>query len=252
VVLPSLWWGGDERAPGPRFEILGDRTRGTYAELVRVPEECVAPKPRGLSFEQAAALPLAGVTAHRALFGRGALRPGETVAVLGAGSGVSTFAVALARLAGARVLVTSSSEDKLARARELGADDGVLYTDADWPERLRALTPGGAGADLVVDSAGTWADSLGALRAGGRLVVLGATAADAATLAVRPFFFGQFSILGTTMGSPRDFAALLALVDANPSCAPVVDSVRPLAEAAEAHAAMERREHFGKLVLAVG
>src|SRR5204863_6081511 len=124
-------WGRDERHPGPDFEILGDHTAGTYAELVAVPAENVFALPRGWDWPSAAALPLAGVTAYRALFSRGGLQRGETVVILGAGSGVSTIAVALARMAGARVLVTSSSAAKVERARQLGAAGGVLYTDPD-------------------------------------------------------------------------------------------------------------------------
>jgi NADPH:quinone reductase-like Zn-dependent oxidoreductase len=243
VILPSLFWGSSERHPGPRFEILGDHTAGTYAELVAVPEPNVFPVPAGFDWPSAAALPLAGATAYRALFSRGGLQAGETVVILGAGSGVSTIAIALARMAGARVLVTSSSPAKLERAAELGAAGGVLYTDPDWAEQLEQ-------ADLVVDSVGaTWPQSLSALKPGGRLVAFGATGGDRATVDVRPFYFGQFSILGTTMGSPRDFAGLLALLERNPRWRPAVEAVLGLDDAAAAHQRMERREHFGKLVL---
>ena len=263
IILPSLWWGDDERAPSDAFEILGDYRDGTYAELVAVPEENLFAKPAGWDWPEAAALGLAGVTAHRALFHRGGLTAGETVLILGAGSGVSTIAVSLAAIAGARVLVTSSSRAKIDRAVALGAAGGVLYTEPEWPARLRALAGdtdgtgggggagGGGGVDLVVDSAGLWADSLAVLNPGGRLVSFGATAADRAAVAVRPFYFGQFTILGTTMGSPRDFAGLLELIGRRPDWRPVVDSVAPLSQAASLHAAMERHQHFGKLVLSI-
>ena len=250
VIFPSLHWGEREDAPTERFEILGGPTDGTYAELVVVPEENAVPKPRGLSWPEAAALPLAGVTAHRALFARGALRAGETVLVLGAGSGVSTFLVQLAARAGARVLVTSSSEAKIERARELGAETGVLYTDDDWPEAVRKLT-GGSGVDLVVDSVGsTWQQSVSCLRRGGRCVVFGATGGGSVELDVRAFYLQWKSLLGTTMGSPRDFARLLESLDRD-GWSPVVDSVRPLTAAAEAHARIESGDHFGKLVLEI-
>jgi zinc-binding alcohol dehydrogenase/oxidoreductase len=249
VVYPSLRWGDREEAPGDRFEILGAPTDGTYAELIVLPRQNVQPKPARLSWEEAAALPLAGLTAYRALFSRGHLRGGETVLVLGAGSGVTTIAVQLAVQEGARVLVTSSSQEKLDRAAELGAAGGALYTEEGWVDEIRALA-GGAGVDLVVDSAGTWEDSLRTLRRGGRLVALGATASEEARLAPRPFYGGQYSLLGTTMGSPRDFAGLLRLAAAG-SWRPVVDSVRPLGEAAEAHRRLEAADHFGKLVLEV-
>jgi NADPH:quinone reductase-like Zn-dependent oxidoreductase len=251
VILPSLHWGEDARAPGPSFEILGDYTDGTYAELVAVPDQNLFPKPRGWSFTDAAALPLAGLTAQRALFARGALRRDETVLILGAGGGVATTAVALAAIAGARVLVTTSSAEKLDHSKALGADDGVLYTDDDWPQGILELT-GGDGVDLVIDSVGsTWSDALSTLRAGGRLVSFGATGSARTEVDVRRFYFGQHTILGTTMGSPRDFAALLATVRTSPAWRPAVDSVLPLDRAADAHAAMERHRHTGKLVLSV-
>jgi NADPH:quinone reductase-like Zn-dependent oxidoreductase len=146
--------------------------------------------------------------------------------------------------------VTSSSPEKLDRAAQLGAHGGTLYTDDGWPEQIRELT-GDRGVDLVIDSVGsTWAQSLSVLCGGGRLVTFGATGGDKATVGVRPFYFGQHTILGTTMGSPRDFAGLLGLVADQPEWRPVVHSVTPLDDAAAAHAALERREHFGKLVLA--
>jgi NADPH:quinone reductase-like Zn-dependent oxidoreductase len=249
VILPSLSWGEDERCPGPSFSILGDVADGTYAELVAVPAESLFPRPRGFSWAEAAALPLAGLTAYRALFTRGGLRAGETVVVLGAGSGVSTMAVGLAAMAGARVFVTSSSRAKLSRAASLGATGGVLYTDDDWPAQLRELA---GAADLVIDSIGsTWPQSLSVLGGGGRLVNFGATGGDQATVPVRPFYFGQHTILGTTMGSPRDFAGLLALLAKHPVWRPSVEAVIPFSDVAAAHERMERREHFGKLVLAI-
>ena len=251
LILPSLWWGEDERAPADGFEILGDHRNGTYAELVTVPTENLVAKPAGWDWPEAAALGLAGVTAYRALFSRGGLTAGETVLILGAGSGVSTIAISLATIAGARVLVTSSAQAKIDRAVGLGADGGVLYTEAEWPARLRELA-GPAGVELVVDSAGaTWPDALSVLNRGGRLVAFGASAGDQATVAVRPFYFGQLTILGTTMGSPRDFAGLLELIARRPGWRPVLDTVAPLSQAASLHAAMERHRHFGKLVLSM-
>lgn len=249
VILPSLDWGDREEAPGPNFEILGGPDDGTYAELVVVPEENVFPKPSRLSWEETAALPLAGLTAYRALFTRAGLRQGESVLVLGAGSGVSTFAIQLAVDVGARVFVTSSSNEKIDQAEQLGAEGGVDYSDEEWVDAACGLADGGV--DVVVDSAGaTWPNSLRCLRPGGRVVAFGATAGAVAELDVRSFFFGQFSLLGTTMGSPSEFAGLLASIH-HGSWSPVVDSVRPLEEAAAAHARLESGEHFGKLVLRI-
>lgn len=248
VVLPSLWWGDDPAAPGARWEILGDHRPGTYAELVAVPDECVLPKPRGLTWPQAAALPLVGVTTFRALFSRAGLKAGETLLVLGAGGGVATMAVSLGVAVGARVFVTSSSDAKIDGARGLGASGGVRYDDAGWPEAARELA-GGQGFDVVLDSVGTWAESLRALRPGGRLVVLGASRAETAELAVRPYYFAQHSLLGTTMGNGADFAGLLRLLEDHDVPPPVVDSVFALDDVVAAHRRLESGDAFGKLVL---
>lgn len=249
MVLPALWWGDREPAPGPDFEILGDHRWGTYAELVRVPADCLAPKPSGLSWEQAAALPLVGVTTYRALFSRGRLRAGESLLVLGAGGGVATMAVSLAAAVGARVFVTSSSDAKIEQARELGAAGGVRYTDDDWPEQATGLSPEAQGFDVVLDSVGTWSDSLRCLRPGGRLVVLGASRAESVTLEPRPFFFGQYELIGTTMGSPRDFRALLDLLETHDVPPSAIAATYPLDEAAAAHRFLEEGAGFGKVVL---
>jgi zinc-binding alcohol dehydrogenase/oxidoreductase len=246
VIFPTLGWGEREEVQGPDFQILGGPRNGTYAELVAVPEANVFAKPARLSWEEAAALPQAGLTAYRALFSRAGLRSGETVLVLGAGSGVSTFAVQLAAQAGARVIVTSSSDDKIERSVALGAEGGVNYATEDWVAGVKDL----GGADVVVDSIGsTWPQSLDCLRPGGRVVVFGATGGTEATLPVRPFYFGQWSLLGTMMGSPADFSGLLGALESG-TWRPVVDSVRPLAEAALAVETMAGGQHFGKLVLA--
>jgi NADPH:quinone reductase-like Zn-dependent oxidoreductase len=245
VVNPSLHWGDRPEVGGPDFQILGGPRDGTYAELVVVPEENVVPKPARLSWEEAAAFPLAALTAYRALFTRGGLKAGETVLVLGAGSGVSTFAVQLAAQAGARVLVTSSSDEKIERARGLGAEAGVNYATDDWVAWAKERQ-----VDLVIDSVGsTWPQSLECVRPGGRAVVFGATGGTEVTLPVRPFYAGQLSLLGTMMGSPADFAGLMAALERG-TWRPVVDAVRPLAEAGATLAALETGSHFGKLVLA--
>lgn len=249
VVLPSLGWGPDESAPSPDWEILGDRRPGTYAELVSVPSECVLPKPQGLSWAQAASLPLVGVTTYRALFTRGRLRAGERVLVLGAGGGVATMAVSLAAAAGAQVYVTSSSAERIDRARTLGATGGVLYTDPGWPAAAREAA--GGGFDLVLDSVGTWQASLDAARPGGRVVVLGASRAEQAAIDVRRFYFAQVDLLGTTMGSARDFAGLMRALDDLDVPPPLVDRVFELGDAAAAHRHLESGAAFGKVVLSM-
>jgi NADPH:quinone reductase-like Zn-dependent oxidoreductase len=249
IILPSLSWGGREAAPGGDWEILGDHCWGTYAELVSVPADCVLPWPAGLDARQAAALPLTGLTVYRALFTRGRLAPGESLLVLGASGGVATMAVSLAAAAGARVFVTSASPAKIAAARELGAAGGVDHAQDGWTAAARELTPGGQGFDLVLDSVGRWAESVACLRPGGRCVVLGASAGDRAVLDVRPFYFGQYELIGTTMGSRADMAGLLSFLGSHPVPPPVIDRAFPLAEAAAAHERMESGEAFGKIVL---
>jgi NADPH:quinone reductase-like Zn-dependent oxidoreductase len=249
LILPSMWWGADESAPGPGWQILGDHHRGTYAEQVSVPIDCVAPKPPGLTWEQSAALPLVGLTVFRALFTRGRLATGENLLVLGAGGGVATMAVLLASAIGANVTVTSSSDAKIAQALALGAADGLRYDDPDWPTAARQLSPGGRGFDLVLDSVGTWAQSIAAVRPGGRVVALGASRGEVAELDIRPFYFGQYELLGTTMGSPRDFAGLLHLLGTHAVGPVPISAVYPLDEAAAAHEFLEHRTGFGKVVL---
>ena len=248
VILPSLHWGATEAAPGPEFQILGGPRDGTFAELIAIPKENVYPRPSGFSWQEAAAFPLAALTAWRALFTRGRLIKDETVLILGAGSGVSTFAVQLAAHEGARVLVTSSSQEKIDRAIALGAEAGVLYSEENWAAAVKDLT-GGSGVDVVLDSVGsTWGESLQTLRPGGRLVVFGATGGTEAQLQVRPFYLQQQSLLGTTMGSPPDFAALLRVLH-QVTIRAVIDTVFPLADAGTALDRMESGGHFGKLVL---
>ena len=249
IILPSLAWGDDQRFPGPRFRILGGPDQGTYAQQIVIPAENVFPKPERLSWHEAAALPLAGLTAWRALFSRARVQPGETVLVIGIGGGVATFALHLAKAAGCRVVVTSSSDEKLEKAAALGADVGVNYATAgdEWPAAVKEAN--GGGVDAVIDSVGsTWAGSVDSCAPGGRVVVFGGTGGGKVEMMVRPVTLGQVSILGTTMGSPAEFGQLLSAVDTQ-SWVPVIDSVRPLAEAAAAHEREEAGAHFGKLVL---
>jgi NADPH:quinone reductase-like Zn-dependent oxidoreductase len=247
VIYPCLGWGAAAAAPGPHFEVLGDATDGTYAELISVPESSLFPRPEHLSWEQTAALPCAALTAYRALFTRAGVRADDTVLVLGAGSGVSTFAVLFAVAAGARVLVTSSNTEKLERSRRLGAETGFRYTEADWPQQVRDATDGGV--DVIISGAGgALPDALACLKPGGRIAVFGASSGRTVTLDVPDLYFGQASILGTTLGSPDDFGDMLGLV-AKRRIIPLVDSVFTLDDIAAAHSHLESREHMGKLVI---
>jgi NADPH:quinone reductase-like Zn-dependent oxidoreductase len=159
------------------------------------------------------------------------------------------MAISLAVAAGAAITVTSSSSDTIERAVSAGAGGGVLHSETEWPEHARAMSPNKAGFDLVLDPVGRWSESVRALRPGGRLVVLGANAAETAPMDIRSFYFGQFDLLGTTMGSSRDFAGLLDMIDRCSVRPPVIDREFPLDRAAEAHRHLERGRTFGKCVL---
>ncbi|MBV7707095.1 zinc-binding dehydrogenase [Nocardia nova] len=249
VILPSLFWGDRHDAPAADFEILGDHVPGTYAERVCVPEQCLAPKPAGYSWEEAAALPLVGVTSYRALVTRAGLSAGESLLIIGAGGGVATMALSLATALGAQAFVTASSEEKLARARNSGAAGGVLHSREDWPQQAKALSPDGNGFDVILDPVGLWDRSVEALRPGGRVVVLGANVAEHVTMDVRRFFFGQYSLLGTTMGGPGDFRGLLNLVATGAVAAPTIAATYSLDDAAQAHRHLEAGDAIGKIVL---
>ncbi len=252
VINPSLDWGDDDLAQGPGFRILGLPDDGTYAEGIRVPARNVLPKPVRLSFEEAAAIPLAALTAYRAVVSRARVQAGETVLVTGVGGGVSTFALQMAAHLKARVLVTSGSDAKLARAREMGAAGGANYRTGDWAREIVALA-GGQGPDVVIDSVGgeTFARAIDILKPGGRIATYGATSGPVKDFAPRSVFWKQITVLGTTMGSPREFEAMLRLYDGG-GLRPVIDRVFPLADAAAAHRRMEEAGQFGKIVLSMG
>ncbi len=243
VLNPSVGWGDREDAPGPGWAILGVPRQGTYAQRIAMPAHELRPRPQRLRWHESAALPLAGLTAWRALVTRGRVQPGMRVLVTGAGGGAATFLVQIAHAHGAEITVTSSSDATIERSIELGAARGVRYTDSDWPDQVGEV-------DLVVDSAGTpaWAGAQRCLRRGGTLVSFGRTAGNVAEVDLPSLFYGQWNLLGTTMGSPREFDALLAHVD-GAGWRPVVDSVFPLAQAAAAHERLEHPGRFGKVVL---
>jgi zinc-binding alcohol dehydrogenase/oxidoreductase len=249
VINPSLDWGDDDAAQGPDFRILGLPDDGTYAQAVRVSAGNVHPKPAALSFEEAAAIPLAALTAYRAVVSRARVQAGETVLVTGIGGGVSTFALQIAAHLGARVLVTSGSDAKLARAREMGAAGGANYRTQDWAREIAAQSKGGP--DVVIDSVGgeTFARCVEILKAGGRIASYGATTGPVKEFVLRNLFWKQATAVGTTMGSPREFAAMLKLYDQG--LRPVVDKVFPLADTAAAHRRMEEAGQFGKIVLGI-
>ncbi|MGC1380958.1 MAG: NAD(P)-dependent alcohol dehydrogenase [Candidatus Baltobacteraceae bacterium] len=248
VIDPMLFWGDDPRVwDAGNATILGMPRDGTFAQYVAVPVDNLYRKPAELSIEEAAAIPLAGSTAYRALFTRGALKAGETVLVTGIGGGVQTFVLLFAKQAGARAIVTSSSDEKLRKAAALGADLTINYaTTADWHKVARSAGP----IDLVVDSSGgeTLGRAIDAVRPGGRVVVYGGTTGDA-TIKMFPLFWKHVSVLGTSMASPQDFAAMLRCFDGG--LRPVVDRVFAMGEAKEAVERIAAAHQFGKVVLRI-
>jgi len=245
VINPGL-----EQADGS-IQVIGEHGDGTNAELIAVPATNVYPIPDGMSFEEAAAFPLVFETAYRMLVTRAALREGEWVLLWGIGSGVSTAGLAIAQAFGARTIVTSSSDEKLECARELGADAVVNHATGDVKAAVREVT-GGRGADVVVDHVGeaTWRTSLDVAARDGRIAVCGATSGPNPPAALHRIWWKGLTILGSTMGTKADFEGAYELV-ASGRVRPVVDEVVPLARIREAHARLEAGEQLGKIVLSI-
>ncbi len=255
VVNPSLGCGHCERCLAGhenlcrRFAILGEHVSGGMAERLAVPARNVLPKPPRLSFEEAAAIPLTFMTAWHALVERADVRPGETVLVHAAGSGVGVAAVQIAKLLGARVIATAGSDAKLEKARALGADEVVNYETQDFVQEARRLTDK-KGVDVVFEHVGkkTWEKSILAVGIGGRITTVGATTGFDPVTDLRHVFFRQLSILGSTMGTAADLMEVLRFVGEG-KLRPVVDRTLPLAEARAAQGLLADRAQFGKIVL---
>jgi len=234
-----------------KYTLLGYGRNGGCDEYVLAPEVNVLPMPPGLSFEEAAAVPLVFLTAWHMLVAQARLQPGEEVLILGAGSGVGSAAIQIAKVIGARVIATAGSRAKLDKARELGADEVIDHEQQKISEEVRRLT-GNRGVDVVFEHVGTatWEQSILSLATGGRLVTCGATTGSAAQLDLRYLFARQLSLLGSYMGSRAELYSVLKLVGEK-RLRPVIDRVFPLAEAVQAHRRLEQREQFGKVVLTV-
>jgi NADPH:quinone reductase-like Zn-dependent oxidoreductase len=249
VINPALHWGNDPAKPGKEYRILGLPDEGTFAQFVKVPGDHVFPKPSHLSHEEAAAIPLGALTAYRALVTRGQVQQGETVVVPGIGSGVATFVVQMAAALGARVFVTSGSDEKIEKAKEIGAEGGVNYNNEDWSKELKGMA---GGVDLSVDHVGGEAfDALVSLAApGGRIVTFGATAGPKVTVVMPRIFLKHLTVLGTAMGTPEEFGAMLDLYAEN-GLRPLINETFPLEEATAAMGHMEEGSGVGKIVLDV-
>ncbi|OWP61879.1 alcohol dehydrogenase [Hymenobacter amundsenii] len=250
LINPGQDWGTNPAAQGRDFQILGLPQDGTFAEYVCVPATAVHAKPAHLSFEQAAALPLGGVTAYRAAFTRAQIQPDERVLISGVGGGVALLALQMAVAIGAEVWVTSSSADKIAQAVELGARGGISYNTEKWPSALTKQA--GGGFHVIIDSAAGpgFNNLIDAAEPGGRIVFYGATQGDVPELAARKVFWKQLSLLGSTMGTKQDFAAMVRLFEQH-KLVPVVDETFPLAKGEQALRRMEKGLQFGKLVLKI-
>ncbi len=250
IINPGMNWGADERVQSKAFSILGLPANGTLAEYVVVPAKQIYDKPPHLSVEEAAALPLAGLTAYRVLFSRCGLQAGERVLITGVGGGVALMACQMALAAGAEVFVSSGSNEKLQKAKALGVAGGVNYRERDWPAQLKAMA---GGFDVIIDSAG--GEGFAALadlcRPAARIGLYGGTCGVISGLSPQRIFWQQLNILGSTMGSDRDFRLMLDFVNRH-RLRPLVDQVFPLSRGTEAFAHLDQGRQFGKVVLKIG
>lgn len=247
IINPAINWGDNQKVQSKSFEILGMPRNGTHAEFVTVPADRLHEKPAHLSWEEAAALPLAGLTAYRALVYQGQVKSGEKVLVTGIGGGVAQFATQFAQALGAEVFVSTSSREKGEKALSFGVSDFFNYTSENWTKEALEQT---GGFDLIIDGAA--GDSLNQLislcNPGGRIVFYGATSGNPGKIEARKIFWNQIKVMGSTMGSDQDFEEMLTLVQKY-RVKPVVDQVFSLENAFEAFDRMKAGAQFGKIVL---
>lgn len=246
VINPSLHWKEKTDAPPEDFQILGLPNHGTFAEKITISADNIELKPKHLTWEEAGVLPLAALTAYRALFTRANIKSSDAILLPGIGSGAVTFLLLFAKAVGARVIVTSRSEFKRKKALELGADLAI-DSNSDWDDVLK-----GEKVDTVIETVGTatFNKSLRQLRKGGTMVTFGASAGDEIKLNLRDFFYGQYNLLGTTMGSQEEFREMLRFVSKH-KIRPVIDQVVVLQEAEKALQRMDDAEQFGKIAIKI-
>jgi zinc-binding alcohol dehydrogenase/oxidoreductase len=247
MINPGLGWKEKTEAPPPGFETVGHPFHGTLAEYVIVPAENVVCKPQYLTWDEAGVLSLAALTAYRAMFTRGQIRSGMKVFIPGIGSGVATFLLQFAKAAGATVYVSSRSEHKLKKAMELGADKAINSND-DWTEAFE-----GEKMDLIIECVGaaTFNKSLAQLRPGGTIVTFGASAGDVVQLDLRNFFYGQFNLLGSSLGSAEEFQEMIQFIETH-KIRPVVDQMFPMEQHQQAFKRLEAAEQLGKIGFQIG
>jgi zinc-binding alcohol dehydrogenase/oxidoreductase len=246
IINPALRWNENSDAPPAEFDILGMPDHGTLAEKIAIAADQVEKKPEHLTWEEAGVLSLSALTGYRALFTKGEIKKGETVFIPGAGSGVATYLISFAKAAGAKVIVTSRSEEKRKAAEKFGADI-TLDSNSDWLEALKHET-----VDLVIESVGraTFNRSLEVLKKGGKIVVFGATTDDVVDLDLRNFFYGQYKLFGSTMGSRQELHSMLKLIK-DYGIHPVVDSVFELDDVQDAMNYLQEGRQFGKVAIRI-
>lgn len=249
LIYPGINWGDNENFQSNEFKIVGLPDNGTLAERVHIPRKNIYLMPEHLSFEEGAALPLAGLTAWRALMSRAAVQPNEKVLISGIGGGVALMAMQFAVANGNEVYITSSSDEKIAKAIEMGAKGGINYTSDNWGKELAKLS---GGIDVIIDGAGGegFSNFLNACNPGARISIYGTTRGNLQDLNARIIFWKQISILGTTMGSDEDFEDMLFFVSEH-KIKPVIHKIYPLEDGAKAFEDMENGEQFGKLVISI-
>jgi zinc-binding alcohol dehydrogenase/oxidoreductase len=249
VINPSMHWGGNPIVQSDSYKILGDPDQGTFAEYISVSKNYIAQKPLHLTFDEAAAIPLSGLTAYRALFTKAKLQADENVLITGIGGGAALWALQLAVAQGGRVSVTSSSEEKLHKSKKLGALAAYNYKESDWASRAHKDSNG---FDVIIDSSG--GDGFGQFvdlaSPGARIVNFGRTAGSIANFNIRKFFWKQLTLFGSTMGTPDEFLSLLKFIE-NKKIKPVIDHVYPLEKIVDAFDRMKNGNQFGKIILKI-
>lgn len=250
IINPSLEWGNNSIVQGNSFKILGFPDNGTFSDYIVISKKYVFEKPEHLSFAESAAVPLSGLTAYRALFSKARLRSKEKVLITGVGGGTALSALQFAVAYQGRVYVTSGSEEKLARAKELGALGGFNYKDEEWVQK--AIKESGGGFDIIIDSAGgkEFSKFMELALPGGRIVNFGRTAGDITDIATKLLYWKQLSIHGTTMGTRDEFLSMLDFLESR-NLKPVIDKVFPLEKTEEAMHRMEQGDQFGKIILQI-
>jgi NADPH:quinone reductase-like Zn-dependent oxidoreductase len=247
MINPGMNWGDDPAFHSRQFKILGLPDNGTFAEYVKVPAECIYEKPAYLSFEEAAAIPLAGLTAYRAVFTKGKIKKGDKILITGIGGGVALMVLQMAVAAGADVYVTSGSDEKIEKAVKLGAKLGVNYKISEWYKLFQSAVEG---FDVIIDSAAgdDFKHFVGLANPGGRIVIYGGTQGPISTLNPQKIFWKQLSIMGTTMGNQTEFREMLTFFEEH-QIKPVVDEIYDMKKAEEAIRRMDDGRQFGKIVL---